>query len=1283
MSFLKKALGLVTGIVGAVIGFAVGGPMGAAIGFSVGMGIGSAAQMAAMKTKVPDVSSATTQRLNVTIDPEAHRKIAFGETALGTDQVYWEAYGPESSHFDQVIAAAGHKIESFGKLYFDDEEVTFSGDNASGAYAGALSKQDRTVGVTGTALTVGAGTRWTSAASLTGVAHYALKIIWSQEKYPRGIPNRITRVGKGALVYDPRRDSTVPGGSGTHRADDQSTWEYSPLDSNGQPIGRNPALQILWYEIGWRVQNPDTSEWILTCGRGRPLDDIDLESFITAANDCEDAEYLDSNGDPKTGYYSDVLLSTGDAHETNIAVLEAACAGKLMDPGGRVSLKIRNDTTGDIVQAFTEDDVLDSDASTWRPSLPLSERWNQGVGSFVDPRALYKLVPLPMLRDTTYETEDGFKRPGPTFRFDAVQDPDQAQALIRLELNMSRYQGVFTAPFNWRAKKVRIWDCVTLTFPRLGFATKIFRVLDKKTDPMGAIWLLLREDGPSVYTSGTVLPVPPPAAGAGYDPRVVTAPDAGDWTVTPAYIEGGGAKIPSLLLSGTGIAANIVSTKAYTRLGVGGEWVLRGTYDSRQAVNIALADLVPGGTYYVGLVYQNAYGVSSAMTTLGPYSSPADFVALTSLLSDGFVGQGALATLSAATWATQVTGVGKPEDYATLSRVFRQDSAPSSPSVNDIWVQTSGGSPIAVRAWNGSSWVTGADITSLNTAAAFVGQGALATLNQATWATQVTGVGKPEDYATLSRVFRQSTAPSSPNTNDIWVQLSGSDPIAVKAWNGSAWVTGADITLINTAASFVGQDWGATASESAASNSQVPASASNRVRYSEMEFGVTGYAIVWNPDGILTTGPFYGTFNGYRYIRAEWTSTTAGERLLMGTDQAEPNARIRVTPGERLSIQSRCESQAGSGAAVASTALRVSFFDASDVLLSEEILETRAGNTYLGDIPLRGFVTVPSSAVYARIYFALLTGGASTGILIMSRPMVSGAHATQIEHPAYTPGLNAEDGADPTIDNTAAAFVGQGALATLNQATWATQVTGVGKPEDYATLSRVFRQSTAPSSPNTNDIWVQLSGSDPIAVKAWNGSAWVTGADITLINTAAGFVGQGGLATQNSVGTTTIDAGAVSGGAANEVAGQQSINSSTWTTLASQAVTVPSGAAFIALFFSSQAAGIGFYSHVADSTLEFRLTRNGVEIWSGVMATLPGPIAAYKESGGVATIGSDTIILPQQFSGRVGSFDIDFSPGSGTVTYNLQARRADVAGDPARANWILSDRKLMVDVRKR
>ena len=50
-------------------------------------------------------------------------------------------------------------------------------------------------------------------------------------------------IGEGALLYDPRKDSTQPGGSGSHRTNDRNTWEFSTnlalmrLDHLAQPFG--------------------------------------------------------------------------------------------------------------------------------------------------------------------------------------------------------------------------------------------------------------------------------------------------------------------------------------------------------------------------------------------------------------------------------------------------------------------------------------------------------------------------------------------------------------------------------------------------------------------------------------------------------------------------------------------------------------------------------------------------------------------------------------------------------------------------------------------------------------------------------------------------------------------------------------------------------------------------------------------------------------------------------------------------------------------------------------
>src|SRR3546814_10792832 len=93
----------------------------------------------------------------------------------------------------------------------------------------------------------------------------------------------MTVIGDGAPVYDPRKDSSV-GGSGSQQADNHASWTW---DDNA---ARNPALQLLWYLLGWRINDR------LALGRGVPVERIDLDSFMTAANACDETVVLAAGG---------------------------------------------------------------------------------------------------------------------------------------------------------------------------------------------------------------------------------------------------------------------------------------------------------------------------------------------------------------------------------------------------------------------------------------------------------------------------------------------------------------------------------------------------------------------------------------------------------------------------------------------------------------------------------------------------------------------------------------------------------------------------------------------------------------------------------------------------------------------------------------------------------------------------------------------------------------------------------------------------------------------------
>lgn len=477
----------------------------------VAFGIVGGMLFAGPKKEKASANAATETRLNVNLNPEENRKIVFGETALGTDLRFWETFGTKNERHIQVIAAAGHAIESFGNLYVDEYPVPLDPYEPVPGHKlrGALIRYVVTKGVKGAAPSFGSGTRWNASASFHGASFYVLEWIYTQEKLANGIPSRITQVGKGAKLYDPRRDGTR-GGVGAHRADNPDTWEYSPLDSNGVAIGRNNALQMLTYQLGLFVRNAQTNALVLVGGRGVDPVDIDFASFIIAANICEVERW-----------YSDCILSTGDDHSKNEGILEAAAGGELADIGGRFSYFVATNDTANAAVYLNENDIVGS--IDWEPQPSISQQFNELPGSFVDPAALFQTRPLPLCWDQAYYDADGYKKRGGEMKLAAVQDANQGQKLLRIALNRTRFPGVFTAEFNMKALRLKKNSLVRLSFEPFAWVDKLFKVDGQGLSSEGGIELVLREYDASIYAPGAVVPVPAPSVGYGGDPMVEIA----------------------------------------------------------------------------------------------------------------------------------------------------------------------------------------------------------------------------------------------------------------------------------------------------------------------------------------------------------------------------------------------------------------------------------------------------------------------------------------------------------------------------------------------------------------------------------------------------------------------------------------------------------------------------------------------------------------------------------------------------------------------------------------
>lgn len=478
-------------------------------GLVIAVGTTLASSLLAKKPKAPTTSPETIDRLNASIDPRTPRKFVLGTTALATD-IRDQEYTDSQTYLHRFIVVAAHKVNAISELWFDDKKAWSASGGVTSDYSGYLTVTTVLEGNAGNAINISA--RMGSTRRFTGCAYIYLryKLTGDGKKtdspFAQGIPTRMTIRGNGAYVYDPRKDSTVPGGSGSHRADDQSTWEW---DANGS---RNPALGLLFYLLGWRING------ILSVGRGIPANRLDLESFITAANLCDETVSLAAGGtEPR--YRCDGIFSENDSPTTVIDNFKAAMNADLDDVGGKLRLTVFHNDLADPVADFTDDDMIDG--FKWRQTPSLDETFNVVRGSYTDPRdtALYQLVDYPQVEVTSL---DGIER-ADNFDLPLVQSPSQAQRLAKQRLQRHLYGGQFETTLNARGWLVQKNSVVTLTFSRLGWTEKLFRVAEMEHRVDGTCPIVLREENADIYAwDESEVPAVEPA-----DPTVY------DWGLNP------------------------------------------------------------------------------------------------------------------------------------------------------------------------------------------------------------------------------------------------------------------------------------------------------------------------------------------------------------------------------------------------------------------------------------------------------------------------------------------------------------------------------------------------------------------------------------------------------------------------------------------------------------------------------------------------------------------------------------------------------------------------------
>lgn len=616
-AFAASAIGAGT-VLAATVGYAALGATLAAEMYAVN---------AAQKLLAPKLGSGGDNGSSVEwkANPRAGIPYPVGRCKVGGNIVFVQSAGASNKYLNFVTVYSGVRIDSYEQFYADDVAVDFTADSGEGASGYYLNRMwmKRQLGApgdpwmhwtaTGTKDTPanhgGMPPEWTSGHLLTGYAASLWALEYDAAKYSSGRPAH-AMVGKWALVYDPRKDSTYPGGSGSHRAGNEATYEWSA----------NPYLHALTFILG-RYNNG-----VKTLGLGFPASRIDVAAFVEGANVC------DANGWTCHGQ----VYSTDDKAEVLKAFLQAG-AGKLMLLNNKISCFVNTprvslatirsaDVIGE-VSVSSGQSKTDRINIVWPTYTEEGQNWE-------------RVTPEDPVAVTEYFADDGGEKQT-EIDYILVADVIQAAQLARYDIEDSRELSPIQLPCKPKWQGYQPGDCITADEPEWGLNGQKLLILSRKFDPLSLTTVLTcrsETDGKHAYALGQTATPPATPALTGVD-LFPPPPVYADWVATAGDLTADGMTIPAIFIDGSRGTPSAVALLARYRPDGAADWSIAPAtpLSNDDPVHIEItAGLTRNTEYNISIAYRSDRGLDGNWTDL-PNVTTGDFTLqeIADLLNDG------------------------------------------------------------------------------------------------------------------------------------------------------------------------------------------------------------------------------------------------------------------------------------------------------------------------------------------------------------------------------------------------------------------------------------------------------------------------------------------------------------------------------------------------------------------------------------------------------------------------------------------------------------------------
>ena len=396
----------------------------------------SSAQSAKLRRQL-STGSIDQGRNIMTRDPIAPRRLIYGQVLVSGTLVFIHTTGANNQQLHMIIALAGHEVEELGDIYFGDEVVPFNGSgDATGFYSGLVHMGKFTGTSTQSveaSLNADAPAVWTSAHRLRGIAYLYIRLTYSAEKFPNGLPN-VRCMVKGKKVFDPRTSTTV--------------WSA------------NAALCAADY-----LEDS-------TFGKGVARARIRSADLIEAANICDENITLNPSG-TEDRYTCNGTINADQDPDAVLLDLAGAMAGHIVDTGGTWTVRAGAHRTPTL--SLTDADLCGG--FTVQPRQSRRDTFNRVRGIYISPTTNWAAADFPPIANTTYKAADGGIWLDRDVQFNFTTSPATAQRLAKIELERGRQQITCGGVYMLKAMQCMPGDVVEITRATLGWTAKQFSVI--------------------------------------------------------------------------------------------------------------------------------------------------------------------------------------------------------------------------------------------------------------------------------------------------------------------------------------------------------------------------------------------------------------------------------------------------------------------------------------------------------------------------------------------------------------------------------------------------------------------------------------------------------------------------------------------------------------------------------------------------------------------------------------------------------------------------------------